>query len=293
MKLAMILDQGQPVAAMVAGDRFWPLADMLPGVADMVAAIVALHGQTAPVPTGEGRPFDRTMLLAPLPTPPHNVMCVGKNYFAHAREFAGSGYDSSSTSAADAVPTAPIIFTKPASAITGPDADIPLVPGLDEAVDYEAELAVIIGRGGRRIPHGQAMRHVFGYTVVNDVTARDLQGRHKQWFLGKGIDGFCPMGPWIVTVDELDVRTMQVTCHVNGEKRQDAVTADLIFDVPTLIEAISLSMTLQPGDVIATGTPEGVGVGFKPPRFLRDGDVVECAISGIGYIRNTVRRVAA
>jgi 2-keto-4-pentenoate hydratase/2-oxohepta-3-ene-1,7-dioic acid hydratase in catechol pathway len=216
---------------------------------------------------------------------------VGKNYFAHAREFAGSGYDSSSTSAADAVPKAPIIFTKPFTSISGPWDDIPMVPGLDAEVDYEAELAVVIGKGGRCISKADAMKHVFGYTVVNDVTARDLQGVHKQWLLGKGIDGFCPMGPWIVTADELDAQAMRVTCTVNGEKRQDAVTADLIFDIPTLIETISLSMALLPGDVIATGTPEGVGIGFKPPRFLRDGDVVECAIEGIGRIRNTLRRV--
>ncbi|MBC7800726.1 MAG: fumarylacetoacetate hydrolase family protein [Gemmatimonadaceae bacterium] len=294
MKLAMILDDGLPVAALVQADRFWPLADIIPGLAraDMVAAITALTATPMPVPQGAGRPFERAQLLAPLPIPPHNVMCVGKNYHAHAREFAGSGYDSSSTSPADAIPQAPIIFTKPTSSITGPDADIPLVPGLDQGVDYEAELAVIIGQGGRRIPRDRAMAHVFGYTVVNDVTARDLQGRHKQWFLGKGIDGFCPMGPWIVTADELDPRTMRITCRVNGELRQDASVTDLIFDIPTLIEAISLSMTLQPGDIIATGTPEGVGIGFKPPRFLADGDVVECAVAGIGHIRNTVRRVA-
>ena len=295
MKLAMIQRAGAPCLARVgqSGTRYWPVADLGTGLpSDMVGLIAALAGGvTLPEPAGEGTPLDKADLLAPLPNPPRNIFCVGKNYFAHAKEFAGSGYDSSSTSAADAIPKAPIIFTKPSTSISGPWDDIPLVPGLDAEVDYEAELAVVIGRGGRCIPKSEAMAHVFGYTVVNDVTARDLQGKHKQWLLGKGIDGFCPMGPWIVTADELRAEAMRVTCTVNGEKRQDAVTADLIFDIPTLIETISLSMALLPGDVIATGTPEGVGIGFKPPRFLRDGDVVECAIEGIGGIRNTLRRV--
>jgi 2-keto-4-pentenoate hydratase/2-oxohepta-3-ene-1,7-dioic acid hydratase in catechol pathway len=295
MKLAMVKQGGTPRLARVdaEGRRFWPVATLAPDLPqDMASLIGALAGgATRPAPGGEGEALDPAMLLAPLPNPPRNIFCVGKNYHAHAREFAGSGYDSSSTSAADAIPKAPIIFSKPFTSVSGPWDDIPLWPGIDEGVDYEAELAVVIGRGGRNIPKDAAMGHVFGYTVVNDVTARDLQGTHKQWLLGKGIDGFCPMGPWIVTADELDARAMRVTCTVNGEKRQDAVTADLIFDIPTLIETISRSMALLPGDVIATGTPEGVGIGFKPPRFLRDGDVVECAIEGIGRIRNTLRRM--
>ncbi|KAA2214420.1 fumarylacetoacetate hydrolase family protein [Teichococcus oryzae] len=295
MKLAMVKQSGTPRLARVdaEGRRFWPVATLAPDLPqDMASLIGALAGgATLPEPSGEGEALDPAMLLAPLPNPPRNIFCVGKNYYAHAREFAGSGYDSSSTSAADAIPKAPIIFSKPFTSVSGPWDDIPLWPGIDEGVDYEAELAVVIGRGGRNIPKAEAMAHVFGYTVVNDVTARDLQGTHKQWLLGKGIDGFCPMGPWIVTADELDAHAMRVTCTVNGEKRQDAVTADLIFDIPTLIETISRSMALLPGDVIATGTPEGVGIGFKPPRFLRDGDVVECAIEGIGRIRNTLRRM--
>jgi 2-keto-4-pentenoate hydratase/2-oxohepta-3-ene-1,7-dioic acid hydratase in catechol pathway len=214
---------------------------------------------------------------------------VGKNYRAHAEEFTKSGYDAGST-AKDAIPQYPIIFSKPSSTISGPGSMIPLFKGLDGAVDYEAELAVIIGKGGRGIPRNAAMSHVFGYTVVNDVTARDLQQQHKQWFLGKGIDGFCPMGPLVVTTDEVDYLDMRVTCRVNGELRQDASTRDLIFDIPVLIETISRGMTLKSGDVIATGTPEGVGIGFTPPKFLTEGDVVECEISGIGVLRNIVQR---
>jgi len=297
MRLARVRsgDGAELVRVDAQGRRYWPVKELGPNLPqDMTALIAALSsGATMGEPAGEGAELNETALLAPLPNPPRNVFCVGKNYFAHAKEFAGSGYDSSSTSAADAIPKAPIIFTKPFTAISGPWDDIPLVAGLDKEVDYEAELAVIIGRGGRAIPKARAMEHVFGYTVVNDVTARDLQGVHKQWLLGKGIDGFCPMGPVIVTADEIQHDAMRLTCTVNGEARQDASTSDLIFDIPTLIETISLSMALLPGDIIATGTPEGVGIGFKPPRFLRDGDVVECAIEGIGRIRNTLRTVDA
>jgi 2-keto-4-pentenoate hydratase/2-oxohepta-3-ene-1,7-dioic acid hydratase in catechol pathway len=260
---------------------------------DMVAAIGhvgAGHGIAAP--SGAGRPLDPAQLLAPIATPPSNVMCVGKNYHAHAHEFTRSGFDAGATQA-DAVPAHPIVFTKPASAISGPFDDIPLWPGIADAVDYEAELVIVIGKPGRFIPHSEALQHVFGYTIMNDVTARDLQRIHKQWFLGKAIDGFGPTGPWIVTADEIDPARLRVTSRVNGEIRQDANTADLIFDVPTLIATISRSVTLRPGDMIATGTPEGVGIGFDPPRFLAEDDVVEIEIEGIGRIRNTVRKAAA
>lgn len=300
MKLATIIHEGRPTVAVAdpGKELYWPLDEAMPGLppriaGDMVAVIAHLGRVSGIIAPGTaGHPLDGARLLAPIPAPPHNVMCVGKNYHAHAHEFTRSGFDAGAT-AADAVPQHPIIFTKPSGAISGPYDDIPLWPGLDEAVDYEAELAVVIGQGGRFIPRERALAHVFGYTILNDVTARDLQRVHKQWFLGKGIDGFGPMGPWIATADEVDPAGLRVTCRVNGELRQDASTADLIFDVPTLIETVSRSVTLSPGDVIATGTPEGVGVGFDPPRFLRDGDVVEIEISGIGTIRNQVRRMKA
>ena len=300
MKLATILHEGRPTVAIVDPSKrlAWPLAEAMPGLperiaSDMVATIAHLaHVGRVAAPGASGLALETVQFLAPIPAPPHNIMCVGKNYHAHAHEFTRSGFDAGAA-AADAVPEHPIIFTKPSSAVSGPYDDIPLWPGLDAAVDYEAELAVVIGKGGRFIPRDQAMAHVFGYTILNDVTARDLQRVHKQWFLGKGIDGFGPMGPWIATADEVDLAHTRVTCRVNGEVRQDSSTADLIFDVPTLIETISRSMTLVPGDVIATGTPEGVGIGFDPPRFLKDGDVVEVEISGIGAIRNQVRRMEA
>jgi 2-keto-4-pentenoate hydratase/2-oxohepta-3-ene-1,7-dioic acid hydratase in catechol pathway len=153
-------------------------------------------------------------------------------------------------------------------------------------VDYEVELAVIIGKGGQDIAKADAYKHIFGYTVVNDVTARDRQKNHKQWFLGKTLDTFCPMGPWITTSDELDPEDLDVKCWVNGELRQNANTRDLIFDIPSLVATISAGLMLVPGDIIATGTPAGVGIGFNPPRFLRKGDVVAMDISHIGRIEN-------
>jgi 2-keto-4-pentenoate hydratase/2-oxohepta-3-ene-1,7-dioic acid hydratase in catechol pathway len=224
-------------------------------------------------------------LQAPL-SPRRNVFCVGKNYREHAHEFAKSGFDSSAASGA--VPSDPIIFSKVPECVIGPGAPIRIDPAVSEAVDYEAELAVIIGRGGRRIAAEEALGHVWGYTIVNDVTARDLQGRHKQWLIGKSQDTFCPMGPWAVTAEEIDLADTSVRCWVNGELRQDANTRDLIFDVPTLIATLSAGITLLPGDIIATGTPVGVGIGFEPPRYLRPGDRVRIEIGGIGVLENPV-----
>lgn len=236
------------------------------------------------------RPFKRSevQLLAPIPRPARNILCVGKNYHEHAHEFAQSGFDSSSRSAADVVPDFPIIFTKaPECVIANGDA-IHYPAGVSDSVDYEAELGVVIGQGGKGIARADAYKHIFGYTIINDVTARDLQGRHKQWFLGKSLDTFCPMGPYIVTADEVDPENLTVRCWVNDELRQDANTKDLIFDIPTLIETISAGITLNPGDVIATGTPAGVGIGFKPPKFLKIGDRVSIEIGNLGRLENAL-----
>ena len=225
-------------------------------------------------------------LCAPVPRPPKNVFCVGKNYHEHAKEFAGSGFDASTK---EVVPEAPVVFSKPATSVIGPVEPIPSHLDPTGSVDYEGELAVVIGRAGRGIRKADALAHVFGYTIVNDVTARTLQHKHRQWILGKGIDGFCPMGPAILTADEVpDPAALRVTTHVNGEKRQDAPVSDLIFDISTLIEVISAGITLEPGDVIATGTPAGVGIGSDPPRFLKPGDTVRIEVPGIGVLENPV-----
>jgi 2-keto-4-pentenoate hydratase/2-oxohepta-3-ene-1,7-dioic acid hydratase in catechol pathway len=229
-------------------------------------------------------------LLAPIPRPRRNLFAVGKNYREHVREFGLSGYDGPDRS--EDVPAAPVVFSKVTTAVTGPFDDIAPHPAVTSELDYEAELAIIIGRGGRAIPREQALDHVWGYTIVNDVTARDLQRDHRQWLLGKSLDTFAPMGPWVVTADEVgDPTSLVVSCTVNGEPRQKAPVADLIFDIPELVRVISAGISLLPGDIIATGTPAGVGIGFDPPRFLAPGDVVECAVTGLGALRNTVGQV--
>jgi 2-keto-4-pentenoate hydratase/2-oxohepta-3-ene-1,7-dioic acid hydratase in catechol pathway len=256
------------------------------GVLPLVLASV--NGAEPPPDAGDSLAIGAIQLLAPIPRPRRNIFCVGKNYREHAREFTASGFDSSAAKAADAIPEFPIVFSKVPESVIGPGEAIVLPTTLSNAIDYEAELAVIIGKGGRGIARAEAVKHVWGYTIVNDVTARDLQGRHKQWLIGKSLDSFCPMGPWVVTADELDGANTRVRCWVNDELRQDARTPDLIFDIATLIETISAGITLMPGDLIATGTPAGVGIGFTPPRYLQGGDRVRIEIDGIGVLENPV-----
>jgi 2-keto-4-pentenoate hydratase/2-oxohepta-3-ene-1,7-dioic acid hydratase in catechol pathway len=233
-------------------------------------------------------PLSSVALLAPIPAPQRNIFCVGKNYRDHAREFSNSGYEAGAVKGAE-IDSHPAVFTKPANTVVGPNDIVQLHAHITSSVDYEAELALIIAKEGRDIAPERAYEHIFGYTIVNDVTARDRQRNHKQWFLGKALDTFCPMGPWIATSDELDPENLDVKCWVNGELRQNANTRDLIFDIPTLVSTISAGLTLKPGDVIATGTPAGVGLGFNPPKFLRAGDTVSVSISHLGTLTNTFR----
>ncbi len=289
MKLATLSVDGESVVAAVApeANRYWPVGELIarsvPTMQDLVEYLAGTGGALAPA--GEGRDLGDATFAAPI-VPPRNVMCVGKNYHAHAHEFTRSGFDSSAKDASEAIPIAPIIFTKAPETVIGNGEDIRYPVGLSDAIDYEAELAVIIGKGGRGISSADALDHVFGYAILNDVTARDLQAKHKQWFIGKSLDTFCPLGPWIATADEVDVTNLRLQCWVNGELRQDANTADLIFNVPTIIETLSQGLTLRPGDVIATGTPAGVGIGFDPPKYLFPGDEVAIEISGLGRLVN-------
>ena len=233
-------------------------------------------------------PLEQVEIEAPIPRPHRNIFCVGKNFHDHAQEFSSSGFDSSA--AEDAVPKYPIVFSKVPESVTGPGAPIVYDPAVSSAIDYEVELAVIIGKPGRGISIENALDHVWGYTIVNDVTARDLQARYSQWFLGKSQDSFSPMGPVAVTRDDIDLADTGLRTWVNGERRQDSNTSLLIFDVPVIIQTISSGVSLLPGDVIATGTPAGVGVGFKPPKYLGDGDTVRCEIDGIGQLENPVKQ---
>lgn len=225
--------------------------------------------------------LDDVELLAPLDPPRGNVLAIGRNYAEHAKE--GAAFR-------DEEIQPPTVFTKAQTAINTPYGDIHVDRALTQQVDYEAELAVVIGREGKDIPIEQALNHVFGYCALNDVSARDLQyGWGGQFFKGKSLDGFCPFGPWIVTRNEVpDPQRLQVRCRVNGETRQDANTADMIYPVARIIAELSRGMTLLPGTLIATGTPAGVGLGHKPPKFLDDGDVVEVEVEGVGMLRNRV-----
>ncbi|MBI37617.1 MAG: hydrolase [Alphaproteobacteria bacterium] len=226
-------------------------------------------------------------LCAPVLPLVRDPFAVGRNYHEHAQEFHDSGFDA--TSGKNAVPDYPIIFTKATTSVSGPFDSIPANLDPTSSTDYEGELAVIIGRGGRGIKKEDAYDHVFGYTVSNDVTARKLQHQHKQWTIGKGLDGYCPMGPSILTSDEIkDPSKLHLQTWVNGELRQDAKVSELIFDIPVLIETISQGITLLPGDIILTGTPVGVGIGFEPPSFLKSGDIIKITIDPIGTIENKV-----
>ena len=292
MKIVAFHHHGQPGVGMVSADLQHVQPFDLPAAQRESGALCIIELQAL----GESLPpllpsiaLSDVQMTAPLPKPRRNIFCVGKNYFAHAREFAGSGFDSSAKAGED-IPDCPIYFTKVPESVVGPGAAIMMPPAeVSTAIDYEAELTIIIGRGGKGIAAKDAMAHVWGYTIINDVTARDWQSRHKQWFMGKSFDTFCPMGPWLVSADECDGTKTQVRCYVNGELRQNASTTDLIFGIPKLIETLSAGITLYPGDVIATGTPVGVGIGFKPPKYLVAGDVVRVEIDGIGTLENTLR----
>lgn len=225
--------------------------------------------------------IDDVKLLAPIPRPTKNIFCVGLNYRDHIKE--------SAKAIESNVPKFPVLFSKAPTTVTGPDS---IVKSFSEAVsqlDYEVELAVIIGKKGLGIKRETAYEHVFGYTIINDVSARDLQFRHGQWLMGKSCDTFAPMGPCIVHKSALpNPNKLDIQCKINGELRQNSNTENMIFDIPTIIETISSVTTLEPGDIIATGTPSGVGLGFNPPKYLKTGDVMELKIAGIGTLRNII-----
>lgn len=292
MRLVSFHTAGRPAFGALTPDGKSVVDLAAAGLAPDLLAFVALGDAglaraREAVAGAKATPLGEVTLQAPFPIPSRTIICVGKNYREHAAEFHGSGFDA--TAGAQAIPDVPIIFVKHPSAVTGPG--MPIVSANDptKSVDYEGELTVVIGKPARRVKKADAYAHVYGYTIINDVTARVLQNRHKQWYVGKSPDTFCPMGPAVVTADEVgDVTQLRLQTYVNGELRQNALVSDLIFDIPTLIETLSETSTLQTGDLIATGTPAGVGIGYTPPKYLHPGDTVRIAIDRIGELVNPV-----
>ncbi len=284
MKYVTFAGEDTPRPGLVVGETVIDLSSIAP---DLLALIqMGSEGQSAAAALAtspSALALDDVRLLAPVPNPPRNVMCLGRNYAEHARESFEARGEKVVMSAY------PVIFTKATTAINGPYDDVAIDAAVSPEMDYEAELAFVIGRPGKNISRDDAFDHIFGYMVLNDVTARDLQHQHKQFFKGKSLDGCCPTGPWLVTPDEIDdIDQLRVTCRVNDELRQDGNTREMIFDIPEIIHQLSRGMTLLPGDIIATGTPSGVGFARKPPVFLAPGDVVECTVENVGTIRNRI-----
>lgn len=243
-----------------------------------------LRSAVAAAERGSALALSDVELLAPIPRPRQDVLCLGMNYLAHAEEAVRYSADAFRKERPVAV-----YFSKRVSEAGKPDGVIPRHAGLTDRLDYEAELAVVLGRTARDVKAADAADCIFGYTVLNDVSARDLQTGHKQWYFGKSLDGATPMGPVLVTADEIAYPpALEITCRVNGELRQQSNTSLLITSIGQILEELTAGMTLLPGTIIATGTPAGVGMGFDPPKFLQSGDVVECAIEGIGTLRSTV-----
>jgi 2-keto-4-pentenoate hydratase/2-oxohepta-3-ene-1,7-dioic acid hydratase in catechol pathway len=286
MRIAAIHTPQGKAFGLIRDDSFCPFSLGSAAVRDL-RHVIKLLGEGAVPETGAPVALNRVKLAAPVGPLAKNVICVGKNYHDHAQEFARSGVDQSGDK--QEVPADPVIFTKSTSALADPFQKISAASDPTHTVDYEGELGVVIGKRAKNIKRAEALDYVFAYTIVNDVTARAVQQRHKQWFLGKSLDGFCPVGPWLVTRDEFGVPDAQeLATFVNGERRQFAKLRDMIFDVATFIETVTAYVPLEPGDLLATGTPAGVGIGFNPPRYLVAGDEVRVSISGIGELTNPV-----
>jgi 2-keto-4-pentenoate hydratase/2-oxohepta-3-ene-1,7-dioic acid hydratase in catechol pathway len=247
------------------------------------AAVDAVRALAKSPPVGAVLPARSVKLLAPIPRPQRNVFCVGRNYMDHVAEG-----DRTRGITNSELPKFPQFFTKAPDTVIAHDETVPPFTEVTKWLDYEVELVIVIGKAGHDIPEDKALDHVFGWTIGNDVTGRDLQRRYGQWFKGKSLDRSCPLGPWIVPVDELDGLNTGIRLFLNGEKRQDSHTSKMIFNVKQIINQLSLGFTLKPGDVILSGTPEGVGYAMTPPQTMKPGDVMVCEIDGIGQLRTTV-----
>lgn len=288
MKLATISDNGKIKAGMIVGEEFI-CCDEGKNANTAVLAMISsgnISEWQAMLEKAPRKKLSEIKILAPIPYLLRDMICVGKNYYAHAKEFFDSGFDATQK---ETIPSEPIIFTKAMTSLIGPDDAIDTSIDPTGSVDYEGELGVVISKTARRVAKNDWQDYVFGYVIINDVTSRELQKKHNQWTIGKGLDTFGPMGPYIVTKDEIDdLPSMQIQTLVNDEVRQQAEVRDLIFDIPTLIETLTLTGTLLAGDIIATGTPVGVGIGFSPPKFLKSGDKVTINVTGLGSLTNPV-----
>lgn len=286
MKLATVVIEGKEKAGVLEGELFYPLEsvrEQMEGIPTDLNTLIEHSSEWLSdlaklnLTDKEGLAVESLQYASPI-KPNKNIFCIGKNYAAHAREFDGTP------------PENMIVFTKAPTTVIGHGQPIPLHEGVTNELDYEGELAVVIGKKGKAISREEAEDYIFGYTILNDITARDLQARHQQFFLGKSLDGSCPIGPWIVTKDEVgDARDLEIETKVNGEVRQHARTSLFLFPIDEIIATLSKGMTLEPGDIIATGTPAGVGKGFKPPRYLKEGDVIEICVESIGTLVNKVQ----
>ncbi len=288
MKLATISDNGKIKAGMIMGEEFISCDEGKNANTAVLAMISSgkVSEWQAMLDKAPRKKLSEIRILSPIPYLLRDMICVGKNYYAHAKEFFDSGFDATQK---ETIPSEPIIFTKAMTSLIGPDDAIDTSIDPTGSVDYEGELGVVISKTARRVAKNDWQDYVFGYVIINDVTSRELQKKHNQWTIGKGLDTFGPMGPYIVTKDEIDdLPSMQIQTLVNDEVRQQAEVRDLIFDIPTLIETLTLTGTLLAGDIIATGTPVGVGIGFSPPKFLKSGDKVTINITGLGSLTNPV-----
>ncbi|MBX0327640.1 fumarylacetoacetate hydrolase family protein [Oscillochloris sp. ZM17-4] len=285
MRLVTYLDGAVERVGAVHNHLVIDLSDIAPDMLALIAAgPQALEAARARVAAADGgTPLDSVTLLAPIPRPRQNIICLGMNYAAHAIE------SMRAKGLPEVLPEYPVFFTKSPSAINHPGASIPLLPEISSKRDWEVELAFIIGGAAHNVAPADALGAIFGYTILNDVSARDLQNKHQQFFFSKSLEGSAPMGPWIVTADEIpDPHALGLRLRLNGQTMQESSTGDMIFDIPTIIATLSKGMTLAPGDIIATGTPSGVGMGMTPQLWLKSGDVMEAEVDGIGVLRNTV-----
>jgi len=294
MRLASLLVDGRPRAAVLASDQtLVPLADLVSGAPDQVVDVLAAgpglwdRVRDAARAAGRGQALQGARLAAPIPSVRRNLFCVGWNYLEHFTE--GQGMRGPNDDAQQ-IPDFPALFSKQPNCVVGPEAPVWHSAPVSDQLDWEVELALVIGTPGRDIPEERAYEHIFGYTVANDVSVRDVQRRHGgQWFKGKNFDSHCPLGPWLVSSDEIgDPHALRITLRVNGATKQDSNTSYMAFRIPRIVKEVSTGLRLEPGDVILTGTPSGVGFARKPPEFLKVGDVMEAEVEKIGVLRNTV-----